>query len=483
MPTILYTSTDTIYKEPTMESFYFMPDMPGVSIAIWVVSSMIFLFFARDPMHKMIQALSDATAGGLRKMAMWTQKTAQAMNEKDRKVLLESGMAKIQGEILQEFHKIDTANTKTLTGYPKLQLKLDENISQLERDYKECGQITPEAPGWSEVIESIARVQGSSGDRIIEKMLSEIHKSAMAGEKKALSEFRDVAAKRHKILGSMAPIWKRVEKIGKDVSKQVDRVIENSRNMENYMDQYEKIARGEPQSIDLLSSKVTKLFIISSIVIFIGLIGAFVNFNLIALPMSELVPAGVRVAGLAVSEISALVIVALELVLGIFLFEAMGVTHTFPQIANMTRGKRKIILYGSLFGLLFLSLVEASLAILREHLAEAKTLLDISLAGGVAEIAESVTGNITVIGQATLGFVLPWILAVIAIPLEMFIEASQHAFARIYTIFITLLCHIANAIAYLIEGFFKILIHVFDIYIIVPLQIYNMFKGKPISAS
>ncbi|MFV2033058.1 MAG: hypothetical protein ACC663_11225, partial [Gammaproteobacteria bacterium] len=62
-------------------------------------------------------------------------------------------------------------------------------------------------------------------------------------------------------------------------------------------------------------------------------------------------------------------------------------------------------------------------------------------------------------------------------------EASQHAFARIYTIFITMLCHLANAIAYLIEGFFKILIHVFDIYIIVPLQIYNMFKGKPISAS
>ncbi len=466
-----------------MESFYLLPDMPGVSIAIWIVSSMIFLFFARDPMHKMIQALSDATAGGLRKLADWTKATAQAMHAKDRKVLLESGVAKIQGEILQEFAKIDTANTKTLAGYPKLQLRLDDSISQIERDYKECGQVTPAAPGWSEVIESIARAQGSTGDRIIENMLAEIHKSAVAGEKKALSEFRDVAAKRHKILGTMAPVWKRVEKIGKDVSKQVDRVIENSRNMEKYMDQYQKISKGEAESIDMLSSKVTKLFIISLIVIFVGLVGAFVNFNLIALPMSELVPAGVRVAGLAVSEVSALIIVALELMLGIFLFEAIGVTHTFPQIANMTRGKRKIILFGSLFGLLFLSSVEASLAILRENLTEAKTALDISLAGGVATVAESFTSNITVIGQATLGFVLPWILAVIAIPLEMFIEASQHALARIYTILITLLCHLANAIAYLIEGFFKILIHVFDIYIIVPLQIYNLFKGKPISTS
>jgi hypothetical protein len=82
------------------------------------------------------------------------------------------------------------------------------------------------------------------------------------------------------------------------------------------------------------------------------------------------------------------------------------------------------------------------------------------------------------IGQALLGFVLPWILAVIAIPLEMFIEASQHAFARIYTILITLLCQLATAVAYLVEGLFNILVHLFEIYIIIPTQIANLFNGK-----
>lgn len=466
-----------------MNNFYFLPEMPGVSIAVWIVASMVFLFLAREPVHKMINAFSDATAGGLRKLAEWTKNAAQAMREKDRKVLLESGVAKIQGEILQEFSKIDMANTKSLAGYPKLQLRLDDNISQIERDYKECGQVTPEAPGWSEVIESIGRAQGSTSDRIIENMLSEIHKSAVDGEKKALSEFRDVAAKRHKILGSMAPVWKRVEKLGKEINSQVEKVMENGRNIEKYMARYEKISAAEPESIDMLSSKVTKLFIISLIVICVGLVGAFINFNLIALPMSELVPAGVRVAGMAVSEVSALVIVALELVLGIFMFEAIGVTHTFPQISNMTRGKRKIILFGCLFGLLFLSSVEASLAILRENLAAAKSALDISLAGESATVTDNINSQITLIGQALMGFVLPWILAVIAIPLEMFIEASQHAFAKIYTILITLLCHLANAIAYLIEGFFKILAHLFDIYIIIPVQIANLFTGKQVSAS
>ena len=465
-----------------MNNLYFLPEMPGISIAVWITASMIFLFFARESVHKMIQAFSEATAGGLRKLAAWMKHTAEAMREKDRKVLLESGVAKIQGEILQEFSKIDMANTKALSGYPKLQLRLDDSISQMERDYSECGQVSPQAPGWSEVIEAIGKAQGSTSDRIIENMLSEIHKSAVDGEKKALSEFRDATSKRHKILNSMAPIWKRVEKIGKEINNQVEKVMENSRNIETYMTRYEKISAAEPESIDMLSSKVTKLFIISLIVIGVGLVGAFINFNLIALPMSELVPAGARVAGMSVSEVSALVIVALELVLGIFMFEAIGVTHTFPHISNMTRGKRKIILFGCLLGLLFLSSVEASLAVLRENLAEAKTALDISLAGSSTASVENVNSQITLIGQATLGFVLPWILAVIAIPLEMFIEASQHAFARFYTILITLLCHLANAIAYLVDGLFNVLMHVFDIYIIIPAQIASLFNGEGKSA-
>jgi hypothetical protein len=464
-----------------LERFDPLLEMPNSSIAMWVVGSMLFLFFARGTVHKLIQGMSDATAGGLRNTASWIKNSAEAVRKKDQKVLLESGIAKIQGEILQEFHKIDTSNTKSIAGYPELQLRLDESIAKIEGDYAECGQLLPEVPGWSDVVETIARSQGSSGDRIIEKMLAEIHKSAIAGGKEALSELRDISGKRHKILDSMSPVWKRVEKLGKEINTKVDKIVENSRNIDQYMDQYEKITSGGPESIDMLSAKVTKLFIISLIVIVVGMIGAFINFNLIALPMSELVPAGVRVMGMAVSEVSALVIVALELVLGIFLFEAIGVTNTFPQIANMSSGKRKIILYGALLGLLFLSTVEASLAILRDHMTEAKSALDRSLAGESAAAAKTIDSNITVMGQAMLGFVLPWILAVIAIPLEMFIEASQHAFAKIYTLVITLIYHLISAIAYVIEGFFKILIHIFDLYIVVPLQLYSMVKGKPVS--
>ncbi|MDH5325623.1 MAG: hypothetical protein OEZ68_04980 [Gammaproteobacteria bacterium] len=468
-----------------MQSLYIIPSMPALSIAIWVALSMVFLFFAREPVHKMFQALSDGTAGGFRRFAEWTKRAAEKMREKDRKVLLESGVANIQNKILQEFAKIESTNTKTLADYPKLQLKLDEEITKIEKDYKDCGQSSPQAPGWGDVIETISRAQSSAGDRIIEKMLGEIHKSAVASEKKALAEYRDIAGKRHKILSTMAPVWKRMEKIGKDISTKIEQVIETNSRIDKYMNEYSKLNKGDPDSVDMLSSRVTKLFIVSLIVIGAGIAGAFINFNLIALPMSELVPQGTRVAGMAVSEISALVVVVLELVLGIFLMEAIGVTNTFPQIGAMTSGKKKIIFWGTLVGLFFLSSVEASLAVLREHLAESNMLLEQALAGVKAKPsmgAESGGLSITVVGQATLGFVLPWILAMIAIPLEMFIEASQHAFARMYTMLVVMLGHLANALAHLFEGLFKVSVHVFDVYTIVPAKVAEMVKGKNGSA-
>ena len=461
-----------------MEKLYPIPDMPGLSIVILILLSMIFLYLARTPMHEALKILVEGTAGGFKKVAEWAANLSTAMTDNNRKVLLESGIADAEQKIMEEFRRLEATYSKHLADYPKIHLKLDDNVTRIDLDYKECGQVVPAAPGWSEVIESIARVKENTGDRIIEKMLSEIHKSAVEGEKKALAELRSESSKRHKILSALAPVWKQVVKLMDSVNKKVDLVIETTSRIDKYMEQYEKVREGGKDSIEMLSSRATKLFIFSLIVIAVAIFGAFINFQLISLPMAEMVPSGTRLAGIPVSEVSAMVIVALELVIGIFLLEAIGITNIFPQIAGMTRNKRLILLYGSLFGLFFLASVEASLAILREALAEAKTNVDIALAGDAGTAISSQGSHIAVIGQATLGFTLPWILAMVAVPLEMFIEASQHVFSKFMTLLVRLFGHIAGIFSYIFEYIFKILIHLYDAYIIIPLQIAALVTRK-----
>ena len=462
-----------------MSNLYIWPEMPFLSIATLVAASMIFLYLARTPLHLALQSLDDGIAGGLTKISNWIKSLVDKMREKSKKVLLESSIADSEQKIAQEFKRVEASYTKHLEDYPALHLKLDECIANIDADFKECGQAVPEAPGWGEAVEAIGRMQGSaSGDRVIEKMLKELHKSAVDGEKAALAEMRKTATKRHKILSSLAPTWNKILKSMNTVSSKVALVLETSGKIEKYMKEYESVRHGGADSIDMLSSKATKLFIFSTLVIIIAGFGAFINFNLIALPMSELVPAGTRVLGLQVSDISALVIVMLEIVLGIFLMESIGITNIFPQIANMTLSKRRILLYSSLIFLLFLASVEAALAVLRDHIAETNAATTQALAGKSATTAGTENSQITIIGQATLGFTLPWILAMVAVPLEMLIESSQHVLNRVLILIIVLIGYLIGIIGHLISTIMKTIVHIYDAYIIIPTKIGELIKGK-----
>ena len=460
-----------------MEAIYIWPDMPGLSIIVLLAGSMLFLWLARTPIHKAIESLSDGTSGGLIKVGEWAKAKALKMGERDRKVLLESGIADAEQKLHEEFLRVESNYAKHLADFPTLQRRLDDAISKIEGDYRECGQATPKAPGWNDAVASIAKLQGSSGDRVIEKMLGEIHKSAIEGEKNALAELRNTTSKRHKILSGIAPVWKSISKLLKDMGDKIGLVIETTKRIDKYMTQFEKVRKADDDSIEMLASKANKLFIFSVIIIMIASFGAFVNFQLIALPVSELVPSGTRVLGMPVSDFSAMVIICLEVMCGIFLMESLGFTNIIPQISLMTRSHRRTIMIASLIFLFLFACAEASLGILREVLAEKDIATARSLAGDNATVATG-GSEYTVIGQATLGFLLPWVLAMVAMPLELLIETSQHVIYKLMILVVVLFGHICRMIGYIVEYALKIVLHLYDAYIIVPYQLGRLVTGK-----
>src|SRR5207247_1831376 len=77
-------------------------------------------------------------------------------------------------------------------------------------------------------------------------------------------------------------------------------------------------------------------FAIAFLVMAVASGGAFVNFKLIALPMSEMVGAGDYISSsLRTSEVAALVIIFVEASMGLFLMESLRITHLFPRIAHL----------------------------------------------------------------------------------------------------------------------------------------------------
>src|SRR5205823_8585681 len=445
--------------------------------------SQVFLYFARVPMHKGLDEVGRLLGGALRICARWCRGMATRVTQRDREMILEMGKGDLEAKIGREFHRIEGAFAKELARYPDLHRKLDDTVNRVDADFQECATAAPAAPGWSEAVAAVAKMP-PSGDGVVKKVLEEIHKSAQAGEKKALQDFRDATAKKHKLLGAMAPAWKELQKLASEVAKAVSGALEATRRIDAYMTSYEKVRAADGKEVRALGWSSTQLFVVSVLVLAVAIGGAFVNFNLIALPMSELVPSGSRIGGMPVSTVAALVVVLMEVAAGVFAMEMLGITSFFPKLELLPKSRRRMILTVSLGGLLMLACIEASLAILREQIVASATALKSALAGAADKtVADPASSRIPVVGQAVLGFILPFILAMVAVPLETLIATGGHIALSIATGLFLVSGTLSRLLAQGARHGAEALRHGYDILIVIPLQIErivqsNMGKGE-----
>ena len=454
-----------------MKSLYLWPDHTALSLAVLWVASVVFLWAAREPMLALLRSLGQHVAEGCNGLARGCDAAAQKLRVRAHGALLAAGTLEAQGRLGREISRVDSAFSERLGQYSGLSRRLDDLLVKLEKDYADCAETPPKVPGWSTAVRAIAQIP-TPGDANVQKVLESIRESSEDAEEQALKQHRDDTAKRHKLLGAMAGSWKEVRDLLARMRDSVAAAIEATTRIHGYVDEYERVSKQEEAATRALTYSATKLFAVSALVLGVAWGGAFVNFQLIALPMSELVPAGARIGGLPVATISALVIVLMETALGIFALDLLGITDLFPKLQGVPAPRRRLLLGLSLAGLFFLAGVESTLAVLRESIAEADAALRLSLAGDqVRAIADASGSKIPVVGQAVLGFVLPWILAMVAIPLEMLLDSGRHVAAALCVLALEALGALGRAGAYLSGALAMLLVNVYEIYISIPLRI------------
>ena len=454
-----------------MDRFLLWPDQPALSwIALWLGSS-IFLWAAREPMLGLLRNLGASLEEGLRGLAARAGAAARGLRQRARALLLATGRLEAQARIERELGRVDGAFSDQLGRYDRLHRRLDDLMAQLEADYQSCGSSPPEVPGWSSAAAAVAQIP-APGDAQVQRVLESIRKSSKEAEKKALDAYREDTARRHRTLASMTASWKSVRSLMAGMRQAVERALDSTTRIHGYVEQYERVRTREEEEARALAYSALKLFAISALVLAVAFGGAFVNFQLISLPMAELVPAGARVGGVPVAAISALVIVSMETALGIFLMDMLGVTDLFPRLRGVPRSRRKLILGLALGGLFFLAAVESSLAVLREQIVEADAALKLALAGSeAAAVTEASRSSVPVVGQAVLGFVLPFVLAMVAIPLELLFDSARHVLASAGVLLLQSVEQLALFLAYGMRTLARGLVQLYDAYIAVPLRI------------
>ena len=453
------------------------PDNPALSVFVLAIVALVFLYAARRPMHELLRALGALLGGPLRLGARWLVTTAEQMKERNRAVLLAHGKHEVGQRIEREFERLGAVVRRDLQGYPTLQRKLLDEITRIEEDYKKCGEVPPPPPDWVEAVTAMAEVK--TGNEIVQRILEEIKTSIGKIHDKAISEYRKSYELRHKILESFMPFWRSVDRNIAEVNKKLGDLQESAKGVDALMAKYEAINAKTDKAQHALTVSAFTQFAIALLVMAVAAGGAFINYKLIALPMSEMVGAGdYLTASLRTSEVAALVIIFVEASMGLFLMEALRITHLFPRIATLSDHMRRRMMWIALVLLVTLAGVEAALALMRDMLIADKQALIQSLATvQQAAPADGWVGKIPTAGQMLLGFILPFALAFIAIPVESLIHSSRTVGGVLLAALVSALALTLRVLANVLRRMSKVLITVYDVVIVLPLMVERMTKA------
>ncbi len=453
---------------------------PGVLLVI-LLGLVVALYLARHAAHQAINSLFRLIYSGFRFGSIAARKSAQRLHARNREVLLELGREQIEKDLEKEFFEINKFVQRDLGGYPQLQKQIQENITRIQDDYSNSTEVPQATPEWVDAVDAVAKMKNSDKTPAISvKVLEQIHSSAKQQHTENLAAYRQESAKRHSILKAMTPFWRKLAYSVDEVGGKLKEIVTRSQNIDKHMLKYKEILAATDSAERSLKASAITQFLIAALVIVVAVGGAFFNFHLIALPMSEMVGSVSRVAGVKVADLAALVIICLEITAGIFLLESLRITKLFPLISSMDDKVRRTIMIASAAVLLTLACTESALAFMRDQIAADLANLRASLAGVETSSHEGSAINVWIPMAANmiLGFVLPLALTMVAIPLEYLLQTGRTVFGSLLEIFVNAIAVILRIFATAFKHLGKVVISLYDLFIALPLWVESLWQKR-----
>jgi hypothetical protein len=453
----------------SMTSLLAFTPWPPLSALILLVLLVTALYLARGTAHQAIHALAMALSHGLRLASHAVACAEKRLAARNRDVLLAAGREAKERIVEREFVRVGDTVRKDLATYPDMHRRLSEAIIRIEEDQQKAVEVPPEAPGWAQAVKVVANLDAKSAGGT--DILSGIHKSMVKAHEEAMDDYRKASSERHSLLRKMMPDWRKIQDTLERVNKSVTSVLERSVTIDRHMDEYDAIVRGEDRAATVLASSSVVYFFVSALVLAVATAGAAINFTLIARPMAEMVGGTSFIGTFRTADIAALVIIMVEISMGLFLMESLRITRLFPVIGALSDKMRVRMIFITFAILLMMASIEAGLAYMREVLLQDELATNSLLRGDTTNALVNQHLWITTAAQMGMGFILPFALVFVAIPLETFVHSLRTVMGlfaigvlRLFALLLRILGNGARHLGTLLQ-------QVYDLLLFVPLWI------------
>ncbi|MEM7678596.1 MAG: hypothetical protein AAF449_21645, partial [Myxococcota bacterium] len=193
------------------------------TITLVIIASQVFLWAARTPIHRLLRRLARGLGNTARLAGRWCAQHARDLRERNRDVLRHAAVVESGGKVIHEMGALEVDLARDVADYRSLQRELSGLLREMDEDYREAAVAPTEAPGWTDAVAAASSIP-SMESRAAQRVLDELRRSAVAGEKRALSDYRQASARRHKILSKIAPAMTKTASLLQNVGRTMDRV-------------------------------------------------------------------------------------------------------------------------------------------------------------------------------------------------------------------------------------------------------------------
>lgn len=436
--------------------------------AALIAGIVLALYLARAPIQRVLASSCQSIGSGLRFASRSLISVRTRLVARNREVLLSAGREAAARMVEREYERFAEKVHRDLGDYPTLHQELAGHANKLDEDYAKSASNPPAPPGWAEAVEAVAAVPDKA-EPVLRQVLESIHGSFKKAGEEANKAYREDCRQRHKHLHDMAPSWRESVKLLGQVKTRVETLNERAATVDEHMKKFEEIHSDTDQAAMALQSSALVQFFIAGLVLLVATGGAVVNFHLIARPMSEMVGGNTYIGTFKTADIAALVIILVELSMGLFLMECLRITSLFPVIASLADKMRLRLAIVSFTLLLSLACVEAGLAYMRELLLQDELATAAVLRG--EQTQEAAFLWITTAAQMGMGFILPFALTFIAIPLETFIHSMRAVLGWFASGTLMMAAFSLRILARIFEEGGSVLAQLYDVAIFAPLWV------------
>lgn len=425
----------------------------SAALLLWMVMTLL-----RQPAHRLLLRLGRLAQSQFRLLARSLFTAAHRVRLRNHEVVNALARELMERRLERDFMRIEALVEKDLAHYQTLAAAINQQISDINRDFEASALTPPLPPQWIEAVDAIAGLElTAQNSDVIQRILADIHHTVKEHQREAMREHRWQVGARHRLLSNLRPHWRKLGKVLQQVGGNIESLDYRLRHIDQQMERYEALQASPEHGI---MASVLVRCLVSTLFVVAGAVAASVLFVLVDKPLGQLLPLAVQQQLPLSAWFSALFLVML-LSFSALALDGLRLTHLLPLMAAMTQRGRMLLIGVAMTALVTLSTLAAI------------GVAYYSTASNDVMALQSVSGAILL----TLTLALCLLVALVVIPLEYMLYTLRPTLGVILQWSLQLSgvsCRLVSALAMQLS---RVLVIVYDLIVYLPRRWQNLAQG------